>query len=167
MSLAQPLTDAPACASPACRRGPTPAWSPCCWTRWRLLRCLHSSWAGSTATYCSRSWCTTSPRTRLGLLLLPRVPSTCFLHSELIYVGRPLPAGASARPATRQQHELLAAVSTPAALPRHALNPAQIPALYSGLFSQLAPGGCAVTITRPQEVDYPLFRRAHEVGCAL
>lgn len=39
----------------------------------------------------------------------------------------------------------------------------QIPALYAGLFSQLMPGGCAVTITRPQEVDYPLFRRAHEI----
>ncbi|KAL4448274.1 hypothetical protein ABPG75_005493 [Micractinium tetrahymenae] len=45
----------------------------------------------------------------------------------------------------------------------HHIPEEQIPALYSGLFSQLAPGGCAVTITRPQEVDYPLFRRAREI----
>lgn len=53
------------------------------------------------------------------------------------------------------------------ACPALLLEAPQIPALYAGLFSQLMPGGCAVTITRPQEVDYPLFRRAHEVGrCA-
>lgn len=41
-----------------------------------------------------------------------------------------------------------------------------IPALYAGLYRQLAPGGIAVTITRPQTVDYPLFQRAREVSAA-
>jgi hypothetical protein len=40
----------------------------------------------------------------------------------------------------------------------------QVPALYAGLYRQLLPGGTAVTITRPQEVDYPLFRRAREAS---
>lgn len=35
--------------------------------------------------------------------------------------------------------------------------------MYAGLFSQLQPGGVALTITRPQEVDYPLFARAREI----
>ena len=43
----------------------------------------------------------------------------------------------------------------------------QVATMYAGLAAQLAPGGRAVTITRPQEVDYPLFRRAREVGRAL
>ena len=46
----------------------------------------------------------------------------------------------------------------------HHIPPADVPALYAGLAAQLAPGGVAVTITRPQEVDYPLFARAREVG---
>lgn len=47
------------------------------------------------------------------------------------------------------------------------LPPQDVPALYAGLYAQLAPGGCAVTITRPQEVDYPLFARAREVRARL
>ena len=46
----------------------------------------------------------------------------------------------------------------------HHIPPADVPALYAGLAAQLAPGGVAVTITRPQEVGYPLFARAREVG---
>lgn len=46
----------------------------------------------------------------------------------------------------------------------HHIPAADVPAMYAGLHRQLAPGGVAVTITRPQQVDYPLFRRAREVG---
>ncbi|KAK9829633.1 hypothetical protein WJX72_006983 [[Myrmecia] bisecta] len=35
--------------------------------------------------------------------------------------------------------------------------------MYQGLRSQLQPGGVIVTVTRPQEVDYPLFEAAREV----
>ncbi|PSC70320.1 phytanoyl-dioxygenase [Micractinium conductrix] len=45
----------------------------------------------------------------------------------------------------------------------HHIPAADIPSLYAGLHAQLAPGGVAVTITRPQDVDYPLFKRAHEI----
>jgi hypothetical protein len=45
----------------------------------------------------------------------------------------------------------------------HHIPEGQVPALYAGLYRQLVPGGTAVTITRPQEVDYPLFSRAREV----
>ena len=46
----------------------------------------------------------------------------------------------------------------------HHIPPADVPTLYAGLAAQLAPSGVAVTITRPQDVDYPLFARAREVG---
>ncbi|KAI3426371.1 hypothetical protein D9Q98_008743 [Chlorella vulgaris] len=45
----------------------------------------------------------------------------------------------------------------------HHIPEGQVPALYAGLYRQLVPGGTAVTITRPQEVDYPLFSRAREI----
>lgn len=35
--------------------------------------------------------------------------------------------------------------------------------LFRGLHHQLAPGGVVVIITRPQEVEYPLFARAAEI----
>lgn len=35
--------------------------------------------------------------------------------------------------------------------------------MYTGLYKQLTFGGCIVTITRPQEVDYPLFTDAREI----
>lgn len=35
--------------------------------------------------------------------------------------------------------------------------------MYAGLYQQLLPGGCALTITRPQDVDYPLFDRARQI----
>jgi hypothetical protein len=46
----------------------------------------------------------------------------------------------------------------------HHIPEGDVPPMYSGLYRQLVPGGLAVTITRPQEVDYPLFSRAREVG---
>lgn len=39
----------------------------------------------------------------------------------------------------------------------------QLSALYAGLARQLTPGGVALTCTRPQEVDYPLFTAARKV----
>ena len=36
-------------------------------------------------------------------------------------------------------------------------------AMYAGLARQLAPGGLCVTVTRPQEVDYPLWGAARAV----
>jgi trans-aconitate methyltransferase len=35
--------------------------------------------------------------------------------------------------------------------------------LYTGIACQLAPGGLVLTVTRPQEVDYPLFAAARQV----
>ncbi len=46
----------------------------------------------------------------------------------------------------------------------HHIPAEEAPALFAGIAAQLRPGGCAVVITRPQEVDYPLFARAKEVG---
>ena len=46
----------------------------------------------------------------------------------------------------------------------HHIPRGEVAELYSGVASQLEPGGCVVTVTRPQEVDYPLFQRAREVG---
>jgi ubiquinone/menaquinone biosynthesis C-methylase UbiE len=45
----------------------------------------------------------------------------------------------------------------------HHLPVADLPALYKGLGRQLAPGGLLLTVTRPQEVDYPLFEAARRV----
>ena len=45
----------------------------------------------------------------------------------------------------------------------HHIPAGEVAPMYAGLYRQLAPGGVAVTITRPQEVDYPLFQRAREV----
>jgi len=35
--------------------------------------------------------------------------------------------------------------------------------MYEGIFSQLPPGGVALSVTRPHEVDFPLFAAAHDV----
>eukprot|EP00240_Pyramimonas_obovata_P016149 CAMPEP_0118931002 /NCGR_PEP_ID=MMETSP1169-20130426/7497_1 /TAXON_ID=36882 /ORGANISM="Pyramimonas obovata, Strain CCMP722" /LENGTH=295 /DNA_ID=CAMNT_0006873447 /DNA_START=31 /DNA_END=915 /DNA_ORIENTATION=+ len=45
----------------------------------------------------------------------------------------------------------------------HHVPDAEVPGMYSGLFKQLTPGGIALTVTRPQEVDYPLFEAARQV----
>lgn len=45
----------------------------------------------------------------------------------------------------------------------HHLAAGDIAPLYLGLARQLRPGGLAVTVTRPQEVDYPLFSQARAV----
>jgi non-heme Fe2+,alpha-ketoglutarate-dependent halogenase len=45
----------------------------------------------------------------------------------------------------------------------HHLPAADVAPMYSGLASQLTPGGVCCTVTRPQEVDYPLFGAAAEV----
>lgn len=47
----------------------------------------------------------------------------------------------------------------------HHIEHTQVGCLFSGLAAQLQQGGVVVVVTRPQEVDYPLFRRAREVGC--
>lgn len=39
----------------------------------------------------------------------------------------------------------------------HHIPEADVPALYAGLAAQLAAKGVVLTVTRPQEVDYPLF----------
>ena len=39
----------------------------------------------------------------------------------------------------------------------------QVAPMYAGLARQLAPGGLCVTVTRPQEVDYPLWPAARAV----
>ena len=46
----------------------------------------------------------------------------------------------------------------------HHIPEADVAAMYGRLYRQLAPGGVALTITRPQEVDYPLFARAREAS---
>jgi hypothetical protein len=43
----------------------------------------------------------------------------------------------------------------------------QLSVLYAGLARQLTPGGVALTCTRPQEVDYPLFTAARQVRLHL
>eukprot|EP00976_Prorocentrum_cordatum_P062802 1176865-Prorocentrum_minimum.AAC.1 len=35
--------------------------------------------------------------------------------------------------------------------------------MFAGILRQLSPGGVALTVTRPQEVDYPLFEAARQV----
>jgi 2-polyprenyl-3-methyl-5-hydroxy-6-metoxy-1,4-benzoquinol methylase len=45
----------------------------------------------------------------------------------------------------------------------HHIPATEMAAMYAGLRKQLASGGRIVTITRPQEVDYPLFTAAREV----
>jgi len=45
----------------------------------------------------------------------------------------------------------------------HHVPKSDIPKMYKGFFSQLRPGGVVLTVTRPQEVDYPLFAAAHDV----
>lgn len=47
----------------------------------------------------------------------------------------------------------------------HHIPSEQVPALFAGMAAQLRPGGTVVVITRPQDVDYPLFSRAREVSC--
>ena len=44
----------------------------------------------------------------------------------------------------------------------HHIAPADVPAMYAGFHRQLRTGGVAVTATRPQEVDYPLFEAARQ-----
>ena len=36
--------------------------------------------------------------------------------------------------------------------------------MFAGILRQLTPGGIVLTVTRPQEVDYPLFEAARQVG---
>ena len=45
----------------------------------------------------------------------------------------------------------------------HHLPESDVAPMYSGLAAQLTPGGVCCTVTRPQEVDYPLFGAAAEV----
>mmetsp|Transcript_15831 Transcript_15831/g.26477 ORF Transcript_15831/g.26477 Transcript_15831/m.26477 type:complete len:283 (-) Transcript_15831:889-1737(-) len=45
----------------------------------------------------------------------------------------------------------------------HHIPTAQWGVLFGGFFKQLSPGGAVVIITRPQEVEYPLFPRAAEI----
>jgi SAM-dependent methyltransferase len=45
----------------------------------------------------------------------------------------------------------------------HHIPEAEAGAMYAGLARQLAPGGLAVTVTRPREVDYPLWPAARQV----
>jgi SAM-dependent methyltransferase len=45
----------------------------------------------------------------------------------------------------------------------HHIPEADAGAMYAGLARQLAPGGLAVTVTRPREVDYPLWPAARQV----
>ena len=45
----------------------------------------------------------------------------------------------------------------------HHIPEADAAAMYAGLAAQLAPGGLCVTVTRPQEVEYPLWAAARAV----
>ena len=45
----------------------------------------------------------------------------------------------------------------------HHLAADEVAPMYAGLARQLAPGGLCVTVTRPQEVDYPLWPAARAV----
>jgi len=45
----------------------------------------------------------------------------------------------------------------------HHVVDADVAPMYAGLARQLAPGGLCVTVTRPQEVDYPLWPAARDV----
>jgi len=45
----------------------------------------------------------------------------------------------------------------------HHLPAADVTPMYAGLAKQLTPGGVCCTVTRPQEVDYPLFEAARGV----
>jgi trans-aconitate methyltransferase len=45
----------------------------------------------------------------------------------------------------------------------HHIPEADAASMYAGLAAQLAPGGRCVTVTRPQEVDYPLWPAARAV----
>ena len=45
----------------------------------------------------------------------------------------------------------------------HHIPQAHAASMYAGLAAQLAPGGRCVTVTRPQEVEYPLWAAAREV----
>lgn len=45
----------------------------------------------------------------------------------------------------------------------HHIAEPDVDGMYAGFFAQLRPGGVAVTVTRPQEVDYPLFGSARGV----
>lgn len=45
----------------------------------------------------------------------------------------------------------------------HHIPEPEVDGMYAGFFAQLRPGGVAVTVTRPQEVDYPLFKAARAV----
>ena len=45
----------------------------------------------------------------------------------------------------------------------HHVQTSNLTSMYAGIHSQLSPGGIVLTITRPQDVDYPLFAAAREV----
>jgi len=45
----------------------------------------------------------------------------------------------------------------------HHIAPEDMTPMFTGIRQQLLDGGIALTITRPQEVDYPLFHRAREI----
>jgi len=45
----------------------------------------------------------------------------------------------------------------------HHLPDKEMPAMFAGILRQLTPGGIVLTVTRPQEVDYPLFEAARQV----
>lgn len=132
----------------------------------QLLPVLHSQLPGLPGVGLD---CPPPPHTNLPCPAPPRLALCC--------PALPCPGPLQALVQSRVEPMLLDAVAFAALPPSdmccthvllkelvHHIPEADVPGLYRGLHAQLAPGGRAVTITRPQEVDwYPLFRRAREV----